>query len=207
MEGKEEDNNRIKELYNLMNKVDMNPNIQELTKNVGCYYNGKEMVYRFTNKQLASLYAIYRGDIRLYKRLHEEGYLMGAYKKINISLAVKYGHIDIIYYLVRNKLLNTKLNNIIGQLCSPNTFDKLLYDGHLFGDGKSVHKFIFNNSIYPLIINSNGVILYDYYADLCVLNIKSIIESTKQFSYEDNGKKHLYGIDNSVLRNYITSLI
>jgi hypothetical protein len=213
----EEDNNRIKELYNLMNKVDMNPNIQELKKNIGCYYNGKEMVYRFTNKKLMSLYAICRGDIRLYKKLHKEGNSMDAYKKINISLAVKYGHVDIIYYLVINKLINRDLNNIIGQICSPKTFEKLLDDGYLFkkkkiGSSKlreNKRQGIYTPNIFEDInnkdsVNLNGEKLSEYYEDLSVLNLESIMESTKQFSYEYNGKKYLCGIDNSVLRNYIT---
>ena len=53
-------------------------------------------------------------------------------------------------------------------------------------------------------VNLNGEKLSEYYEDLSVLNLESIMESTKQFSYEYNGKKYLCGIDNSVLRNYIT---
>jgi hypothetical protein len=217
------DHELLVKLKSLMKSVDYNRGITELEENLGYAtrrdndYIEEQVYHEFTEKNLESLYAICDGNLPLFKRLHKKGHFMGHYKKINILLAFKYGHVEIIYYLVKNNLINSDINCAIGQLASPSTFDKLLYDKHLFGKKISGNKLkenkrkgVYTPSIFDDInnkdaVNSYGATLSEYYTDLSVIDINSIIYNTHQRSYEHRGETFMYGINNSVLRDHINN--
>ena len=178
-EQMQEDYERLQRLQKLMIDVGMGVSIQELEENQGYWYSEGELSHRFTAEKLKSLEAIRDGDLEELVRLHEEGHAMYGYKQINIRLAVKYGRLNIIEYLVGNQWINRDLNVIVGQLASPETFKALEYltRRHL----------------------ENERTLRGWYCNLAVLDKYNILAHTFKHRYEHNGE--FYGNDNYRLRN------
>ena len=85
---------------------------------------------RLKKEHIEILNCIKIGDIDKLVELHEFNYI-GYYKELPIRLAIKYEQLDILDYLVKNKYLNRKLDDIIGKLViSPIFFDKLYNKYH-----------------------------------------------------------------------------
>ena len=148
----------LEQLNEMMNDVDMHRGITELEENEGYLYyphghmctrdiiasdeNGV-LYHRFTPQMLDSLYAIKAGDLKQLKRLHSESHGMGGYKMINVRLAIKYGHVNIVNYLLDDKWVNGNLIKAIGQLASPHTYQALQKTIHLNDQDVCYHTFKF----------------------------------------------------------------
>lgn len=159
-----------------------------LMQNVNMYVSKKELINNIDDideRHLNLLFQIRFGDSIKVKRLIEYGYIINNYKDINIRLAVKYGNIDIIYYLIENKIVYFDINNIIGQFSSPETFDILYKDNNLFdrnyGDNK-LNKDNFNE---------------------LKLNIDYILKNTKKIEWEYKNKMYQNQNNNVLLRNHM----
>ena len=175
----------LEQLHALMQEVGMRPGLKELEENLGYIYFSDEYVYHgFTPQKLESLYAIRDGDLETLRRLHKEGHGMYGYKRINVRLAIKYGHANIVEYLVDNRWINCDLNEAIGQLASPQTFRALE-----------------NLTRRPL---KDGRTLPGYFHNLSVLDRQDILRHTFKCSYEDKGEFSFYGLDNWRLRGFLS---
>jgi len=91
----------LKEVSEFLKDVKMCSSFEELEENLGYRYDKKEDKVRFlvSYEELEVLYAIKEGDIDKLKELNNKGIYFGAYNEVNVRLAIKYGHLDIIDYL------------------------------------------------------------------------------------------------------------
>lgn len=168
-------NIHIQTLYYLMENVNMYATLNEI------YDNIKDIDERHLNL----LFQIRAGDLNKVKELHQKGYLIDKYRDINIRLAIKYGNINIIYYLLENKIIYFDINNIIGQLSTPETYDILCKDNNLFRDK------YYNRYSHQWEDN-------DY-----KLKIEDILNHTKKIKWKYKNNFYCNKSDNFLLRNHI----
>lgn len=181
--------NLLKQVDELFKDGCMHTSFEELEENLGYSYDEDTDTVRFriTKEKAEALESIKQGNLHRLKELNDNGHKFGHYCVINAKLACKYGHIDIIEYLINSKQLNRDLNAILAEVSNVDLLKKMYQRGY------------FNNN------NNNNLefnlSLLEYYKSLSILNISKILKINNQYSENSNlyfpQINHLEGVTES----------
>tara|TARA_Y100000996_G_scaffold409892_1_gene391316 strand:- start:725 stop:1360 length:636 start_codon:yes stop_codon:yes gene_type:complete len=178
----------LKEVAKFLKDVKMCSNFEELEENIGYKYDKKEDKVSFgvSYEELEVLKAIKKGDIDKLKELNNEGIYFGAYLEVNVRLAIKYGHLDIIDYLIESRQINRDLNNSLALVADENLLKKMYSNGYFNKKNLSSNK---------------SSELREFYESLSILDLSEILrKSHSDCEYFTN--KKLEGISiNDILCN------
>ncbi len=125
----------LNKVHELFEKAEMNIRIEELHENLGYRYDERTdtITFGITIEELLILESIRDGNLIKLKKLNDNGHFFGAYKRINLQLACKFGHLEIIDYLINSKQINVyDINDIFGKVSNigllKNMFQKGIID-------------------------------------------------------------------------------
>lgn len=149
-----------------------------------------------TPEKIEILKCIKLGDIEGIKNLHQQNYKITSYKNIQFELAVKYEHIDMIFYLLESRSYNLNyaglkgLLRIVCSIGSVNLFEQII----------KKYKSKILNDVYKGHVVKNNYTIYDYYQQQNIVEFEDILYDSLR---DKNDKFIEYIIKNSEIMKLV----
>ena len=154
-----------------LKEVNMGRSLEELEENEGYRDFSDNLNHLLKHTHIQVLEAIVQNDLATLQHLYKKGITVECYKAVNIRLAITYGHIDVMRFLIQTKQINSDISEAIGELASPKTFDNIM---------QSLHPSFTNTSPYSVPEVCGHLTLQEWYQSLSDICVSTIYEATKR---------------------------